>query len=60
VDPFLLYASCLQALQDKGAKVHAEMSGLDHQGYQFVQKEIERLQREEKWPPLLPTLDQLL
>jgi hypothetical protein len=60
VDPFLLYASCLQALRDKGANLQAEISGLDHQGYQFVKTEIERLQREGKWPLLLPTLDQLL
>lgn len=60
VDPFLLYVSCLQALQDKADGLHGEMTGLDQQGFHFVQTEIERLQREGKWPLRLPALDQLL
>ena len=55
VEPFLLYASCLQALQNK----HAGTEESDHQGQHFVQTEIKQLQDKGKWPVLLRTLDQL-
>ena len=59
VDPFLLYASCLQALQDKAGHLQTGAEELAHQGRHFVQTEIERLQEKRVWPLLLPTLAQL-
>lgn len=59
VDPFLLYASCLQALNDRVCHSYSEAEELEHQGSHFVRAEIRRLQEEGVWPFLLPTLDQL-
>ena len=59
VDPFILYASCLQALQNKAGHIHSGVQELDRQGLHFVQTEIKRLQDKGEWPLLLPTLDEL-
>lgn len=59
VDPLLLYASCLQVLQDRSGHIHSGMKILDNQGQHFVQKEIQQLQEKRKWPIRLPSLDQL-
>ena len=59
VDPFLLYASCLQALQEKVNDLHTGSEELDRQGMHFVQTEIKQLQEEGKWPLLLPSMDEL-
>lgn len=60
VDPFLLYACSLRALREKGATIDLGRRALAQEGYQFVQAEIERLQREENWPLQVPPLDELL
>ena len=57
--PFLLYASCLQALQRKMQQVHSGAEELDRQGRRFVLEEIARFQAEGAWPLKLPTLDEL-
>lgn len=54
VDPFLLYASCLQMLQDKAWPAH-----INRDGVHFVQAEIKRLKEAGEWPLPLPLLDQL-
>jgi hypothetical protein len=60
LDPFLLYTSCLQAIQERSAgHLNHELGELEHQGEHFVQTEIKRLQEKGEWPLLLPTLDQL-
>jgi hypothetical protein len=59
VDPFLLFASCLQAIQDKANHIHSGAEELDRQGRHFMQTKIKRLQEKGEWPLLLPTLDQL-
>jgi len=59
VDPFLLYASCLQALQDKANHIHTGAVEFDRQGAQFVQTEVKRLQEKGEWPLLVPALDDL-
>jgi hypothetical protein len=59
LDPLLLYASCLQTIQDKHCDLYLEEEELDHQGLHFVQTEIHRLQENEEWPLLVPTPDQL-
>ena len=46
VDPFTLYASCLQALQAKSAQPGMGITS-DHYGYHFVDKEITWLQKME-------------
>ena len=60
VDPMLLYASCLQALQERAEQFDDHPAELAHQGLHFVENEIQRLQEQGAWPMLLPTLDQLL
>lgn len=59
VDPFLLYASCLQTIQDRPCNCYLDEEELDHQGEQFVQAEIQRLKENDKWPSPLPPPDQL-
>lgn len=56
VDPFLLYASCLQALQDKAWPTQSENN---LHGPHFVKEEIKRLQEERRWPLFDSTLNQL-
>ncbi|MCO5183225.1 MAG: hypothetical protein M9928_06890 [Anaerolineae bacterium] len=60
VDPFTLYASCLQALQAKSAQPGMGITESDHHGYHFVDKEITWLQKNGEWPILVPPLDKLL
>lgn len=57
VAPLLLYASCLQALQEKSWPAPDEVYG---EGPHFVQAEIKRLQQAGEWPLLVPNLAQLL
>jgi hypothetical protein len=59
LDPLLLYASCLQAIQDKTDALFLQEDELDHQGEQFVRSEIQRLKENDQWPVILPTPDQL-
>jgi len=60
LDPFILYASCLQALQEKTSdRSYVEEGKLDHQGEHFLDAEIRRLKETGDWPVLLPTLDQM-
>lgn len=60
MDPFLLYASSLQTLQDQAAAhTYLEVGELDHQGEHFVRAEIQRLKEKGVWPERLPTPDQL-
>ena len=59
--PFLLYASCLKAIQDKAAEhFYSEARELAQQGVHFVDAEIRRLRDEGRWPKQLPTPAQLL
>ena len=55
VDPVLLYASCLQAIQDRPDHGYRNEDDLEHQGEHFVRSEIQRLQENNAWPSLLPT-----
>jgi hypothetical protein len=56
VNPLILYASCLQMLQDRTWSARVS---LDLQGKHFVQTEIKRLQESGEWPVQVPSLDQL-
>lgn len=57
LDPLLLYASCLQALQERSWPVPDEVYG---EGPHFVEAEIKRLQKAGEWPLLVPNLAELL
>ena len=60
LDPFILYASCLEALRDRSAShLYINEGELDKKGEHFVQAEIQRLQKTVAWPQTLPTLDEL-
>ncbi len=60
-NPFLLYASCLKAIQDKAADhFYSEAGGLTQGGIHFVDVEIQRFRDEGTWPEQLPTPAQLL
>ena len=59
VNPFLLYISCLYALQARVKHGYSRAEQLDHQGLDFVQTEIKRLQEKGKLPSVVPSLDQL-
>jgi hypothetical protein len=56
LDPLLLYASCLQTLQQQPWPTNG---GIESDGPHFVQGEIKRLQAEGMWPAAVPSLDQL-
>lgn len=58
-DPFLLYASCLQAIEDRADHSYLEEDELVHQGEHFVRSEIQRLKDNDAWPSPLPTPDDL-
>jgi hypothetical protein len=59
-DPFLLYASCLQAIiEDRSGHCYLEEDELEHQGEHFVRSEIQRLKDNDAWPSPLPTPDAL-
>lgn len=59
-DPFLLYASCLQAIQERCASLAYSSQGeLAHQGVHFIHEEIARLKQEGSWPAPLPSPEQL-
>jgi hypothetical protein len=60
VDSLTLYNSCLQALRVKGNHLGSGATELDRHGYHFVETEIEWLQKNGKWPQLVPTLGTLL
>ena len=59
VEPFVLYAACLQALQDKIDHIHTGAEELDRHGAHFVQAEIKRLREIKEWPPLQPAIGRL-
>lgn len=59
VEPFRLYASCLQALMTLVAGKHFAPEGVEFEGQHFVQNEIKRFRDKSEWPVLVPTLDQL-
>jgi hypothetical protein len=59
-DPFQLYTSCLQALQEKAAgPLYFEFDNLGHKGEHFVRSEIKRLKGTGEWPAHVPTPNQL-
>jgi hypothetical protein len=59
-NPFLLYASCLKAIQEKAAgHLSSEAGGLAQHGVHFVGVEIQRLRDEGTWPKQLPSPDEL-
>ena len=60
VDPLTLYASCLQALHEKFAGITLTPGSLEYRGQHFVDAEIERLQKSNKWPTMPQPLEELL
>ncbi len=56
LDPLLLYASCLQMLQQQ---TWPAQSSPEADGPHFVQAEIKRLRAEGMWPAVVPSLDKL-
>jgi hypothetical protein len=59
VDPLILYASCLQAIEAKATHMDNGATELDRHGFHFVQTEIKWLKNSGKWPLVLPSLDEL-
>ncbi|MAT97680.1 MAG: hypothetical protein CL608_11095 [Anaerolineaceae bacterium] len=55
LDPLLLYASCLQTLQQQAWPAHNPESDGPH----FVAAEINRLQAKGDWPLVVPHLEQM-
>ncbi len=60
LDPFTLYASCLQTIQDKPHHLYTDVaSELDHDGERFIHQEIGRLQALGQWPLRVPDPNEL-
>ncbi|MBK8903805.1 MAG: hypothetical protein IPM53_21670 [Anaerolineaceae bacterium] len=57
IDPMVLYVSCLQTLHNKNWPVHEDEYGV---GPHFVRDEIKRLKEAGAWPPMIPSLPELL
>lgn len=60
VDPHSLYMSCLAALHDQFANNLEEHNQTFHKLVQFVAREMEEMQLAGEWPPIVPTLAELL
>jgi hypothetical protein len=59
VDPFLLYASSLRAMQDRPCDCYLEEDELEHECGRFIRSEIERLRENDRWPLHVPKPDEL-
>lgn len=60
LDPFTLYASSLQTLQNRPHHLYSDVaSEMDHEGEHFVRQEIARLQALGRWPLRVPSPDEL-
>ncbi len=60
VEPFTLYACCLEALNERLNETPFTAEGLEHQGQHFLHEEIQRLKQSDKWPSHEPKLEELL